>query len=383
MALKITSGGSSIKINKVTFDGEINSFACFENDDDEPIFYFKLPFEIEELPNDDFSEKIYLFKNELFENERLIKLKLKEKPEDNKLVGYMFSLRDLVNQPNVFKNIHLKKIAFNTINKLLSETDLSLKSKKVDYRSDSDYNIFDFYDESLIVVCVCDQFVNFQNYNFKDYLPSFSKYGFKFSHNNEFYSTETSCKVTRQNYINIDTALTLKIPNNSLHTNYFIRSLLQNDLITSNNEIGRFHIYYQVIEMLMEKVYKNEVQEKIIAKFNTLSSFDAKELFRETMRDSYSLEKLFGGAYSTLDSDIVDELKTNIDVFLKYVAVDYNGKETYGSIYKVRNTLFHGYSKILENSSLDKEKINSYLKLVNDSFEYLINDVILTYSKPI
>jgi hypothetical protein len=379
MSLVISHGSSQLIINHVEFDVASNGFLCYDDKGDDPIFRYDLPYNLADLPNPGLTEKIYLFKNDLITSRRLFKLKLKDKPESNKLVGYIFPLNAFSDNPDIFDNIHLKKLAFNVLQKLLEEKDLSIKAHSPFYRTDAVYTLTDFYDEDLIVIVVCDQLVTFPNYSFEDYLPALYKLGFRIAPNFNFIVPSSNCDTILNNFSLLQATVTVGIPKNRLHLNYFISSLVKNELFLKDNEVARFHLYYQVIEMLMEKVYKNEVNIEVISKFRSLPSFDVKELLRETMKETYSLEKLVGSNYSVIDAEIMEELNFHIDTFLAYVGITYNGKGISSKIYKIRNILFHGYSKILENVLLDKLKVDLHLKKINDSFEYLIFDAITSY----
>lgn len=379
MSLVIANGNNLLTIKSVVFDANTNTFLCYDKIDEDPIFSYALPFTIAELPSDQFTEKIYLFKNDLLASRKLLKVKIKEKPGDNKLVGYIFSLSALVENSDIFDNIHLQKIAFNVLKKLLEEKDLSLSAKTPQYRTDSTYNLSDFYDEDLVVIAICDQFVEFPSYSFTNYLPELYKYGFRISPNYNFHPPPSSSQVIINNFNSLQAAITLSIPKNNLHLNYFIQSLIKNDLFLSENEVARFHLYYQVIEMMLEKVYKNEIKIDILSKFTSLSSFDIKENLRETMKETYSLDKLTGGNYTKIKQEILEELHLNIDSFFNYVSINFEATEISRKIYKVRNLLFHAYSKILENPKLEKNIINDRLKNVNDSFEYVLIEIISSY----
>ena len=379
MSLVITNGTNQIPISYVAFDQASNCFLCYEDKNDEPIFRYDLPFTIAALPSAQYTEKIYLFKNDFVTSNVLLKLKLKETPIPKQLVGYIFPLSSLKDNPSIFSNEHLKSTAFNVLYKLLSERDLSLKANSPIYRTDGAYELTDFYDEDLIVVVICDQFVAFPNYSFVDYLPALFKFGFRMAPHYNFNPPPSDCNLILDNYNQLQAAVTISIPKNQLHLNYFINSLLKNDLFLKDNEVARFHLYYQVVEMMMEKVYKNEFKNQIIEKFNTLAAYDIKESSRTLTKETFSLDKLVGTNYSTIDGNILDELRICIESFLAYIGITYNSNEVSAKIYKVRNTLFHGYSKILENSHLDKLRINNHLKKVNDALEYLLIDIVTTY----
>ncbi|MNK04083.1 hypothetical protein D3C87_219390 [compost metagenome] len=379
MSLVIAHGTNQIPINHVVFDQVSNDFLCYEDENDDPIFRYTLPFAIAALPSPQFTEKIYLFKNDFVTSNVLLKLKLKEKPDQNKLVGYIFPMSALKDNPGIFPNEHLKSTAFNVILKLLKEQDLSLTANSPIYRTDAAYELTDFYDEDLVVVAVCDQFVTFPDYDFMDYLPALYRYGFRLAPNFNFSPPASDCDVVINNYLGLQAAVNISIPKNQLHLNYFINSLLKNDLFLKDNEVARFHLYYQVVEMMMERVYKNEFKNELIIKFSTLAAYDIKESARDMVKETYSLDKLVGSNYSLINNDILDELHLRIEDLLAYIRITYNSQEISRKIYKVRNVLFHGYSKVLENRHLDKNRINTYLKKVNDSFEYLLIDIVTSY----
>ncbi|HJP62756.1 MAG TPA: hypothetical protein VJ844_04910 [Mucilaginibacter sp.] len=380
MPLTITGGSTNILIDRVEYDAATNSFLCYENGGTDPVFSQDLPFILEEMPSQAYTEKIYFFKNTFYPSGKILTIEIDERLGSSKTAGVIFTLDDLLNLPEIFDNIHVKKVAFNVLKKLLEEKTLSIDSKPVPYRSDSAYNLFDFYDEDAILIIICDQFVTFNNYNFFNYLTTLYKSGFRYSPFAGFDPAPIESGIVQGNFSALQKRLRLFASKNELSSNYFIKELLTNFIYYSkDNEVGRFHLFYQVVEMLMEKIFKREVKEKMNKDFENASGYDTKDFFREVMRDSYVLDKLIGNTYSAIHPQIKEELSYNIEQFLTYTLTGIPDNFS-GKLYKVRNTLFHGYSKILENDTLNKSITNSRLKKLNDSFELLIMELIFTYS---
>jgi hypothetical protein len=379
MSLTIVGGTSSIIIKRVEFETSSNSFYCYEDSSSDPVFSVPLPFNYPGDPDAGITEKIYFLVNDLMPSSKLYKLKLKERPTQDQKVGFIFPLGALFNNPAIFDNVHYQKVAYIVLKKLLTESDLSIPAKETGYRSDAAYSVFDFYNEDLIIAVIADQLVNFAGYSFENYLSAFYKLGFRFVPQMDFSLPPSDCDTIKANFTNLQSSISLRAASNNLHTNFFIKGLLNNELFSKENEIARFHLYYQVVELLMEKVFKNEIKLEIIQQFSRLPAFDIKDILRESMRDTFSLGKLVGGQYSVISNDIVEELKISIEAFFAYVNIDKIGSDIDSRIYKIRNHLFHGYSKLLEQNSLSRPRINSLLKKVNDSFEYLIVELVMSY----
>ncbi len=380
MPLTITGGSTNIIISRVEFDTDGNNFLCYEEGEPNAVFSQDLPFVLEEMPSPAFTEKIYFFKNTFYPSGKLLTIEIDERVGNSKTAGIIFSLDDLLNNPDIFENIHVRKVAFNVLKKLLEEKSLSIGSKPVPYRQDSAYTLFDFYDEDTVLVVICDQFVDFANYSFFNYLVSLYKSGFRYSPIGDFYPLPIESAIIQDSFLTLQKRIRLFASKNGLCSNYFIKELLANFIYSSkDNEVARFHLFYQVIEMLMEKVFKREVKEKMDKDFENTSGYDTKDFFREVMRDSYILDKVMSNTYSTIHPQIKEELSDNIDQFLTYTLTGIPDNFS-GKLYKVRNTLFHGYSKVLENDTLDKLTTNSLLKKLNDSFELLIMELIFTYA---
>ena len=136
---------------------------------------------------------------------------------------------------------------------------------------------------------VCDQFVSFAGYHFEKYLIPMFKLGFRYCPHADFYPANESCDLMAENCKQILTKIKLKAIDNQLHTNYFVKELSYNTINQVDNEVARFHLFYQVIEMLMENAFKVEVQQEVCAKLQTMSGHETKDLFRDLMRDNYTV----------------------------------------------------------------------------------------------
>jgi len=380
MALNIIGGNNLITIDEVKFDETNNQFCCYSSDLlTEALFTHELPFVLDEVPSAEFTEKIYFFKNELFQNKKVLSVEMRERSGSNKAVGFIFSLEDLMNSPEIFDTLVLRKIIFNVIKKLLSEETLSIKSKPTSWRQDEDYKLNDFYDSDSLIMVICDQFVNFPNYEFSNYLIKLFKYGFKYCPSHSFFPVPNNLNLVEENYNSLTKRIKLSASANELNKNFFVNQLISNSLYLQNNEVARFHMYYQAIEMLMEVVFKNEIKENIYDKnLDDLTGHGMKDFFREAMRDSSSLEKVIGGKYSDVDTLIKDEFLLRMEEFLSYIKMPVS-ESLPSRLYKVRNTLFHSFNKVLADSTLDKYIVDSHLKKTNDLFEYFVMELIYTF----
>jgi len=384
MSLIVKGGSKEIEYSNVEFDSASNAFVCSTNNSEvQETFVIKLPFKMEVMPDSNFTEKIYCFKNHYHTGEKLIPLEFKESNNEAKRVGYIFSLENLVNNPEIFDNKYLKAIAFNTIKKLLKNEDVSIIAANATFRQDNNYELTDFYDDDLILVPICDNFVRFDNYDFKKYLFDFYIHGYFYCPHVNFYPQQNSSNYIKNKFNSIIVNLHFSAKESEVSNNPFLSAIINNVFHLQNNEVSRFHLYYQVIEMLMEKVFLKEIKKDICDEIPSSTGFDIKDKLREMMKDSFALSLLIGNNYSEIDSDVKEELVDNICSFLNFAKIKYENAEEKKKLnillYKMRNTLFHGFSKVLENGSIDKSDLNLHFKRLNDSFECYIISLIYTF----
>lgn len=384
MSLIVKGGSKEIEYSSVEFDSESNAFICStSNSAIQETFVIKLPFVMEMDPNPDFTEKIYCFKNHYHTGEKLFPVEFRESNNEAKIVGYIFSLENLVNNPEIFNNKYLKVIAFNTIKKLLKNEDISITAGIASYRPDNNYVLTDFYDDDLILVPICDNFVRFDNYDFRKYLYDFYCHGYSYCPHVNFYPQQNSSNYILNKFNSVVTNLHFSAKESIVSNNPFLSAIINNTFHLQNNEVSRFHLYYQVIEMLMEKVFLKEIKKDICDEIPNSTGFDIKDKLREMMKDSFALSLLIGNNYSDIESDVKDELIDNICAFLNFAKIKYETAEEKKKLnillYKMRNTLFHGFSKVLENGSIDKSDLNTHFKHLNDSFECYIISLIYSF----
>ena len=139
------------------------------------------------------------------------------------------------------------------------------------------------------------------------------------------------------------------------------------------NELAKFHLLYQIIELLINKIFSVEIQE-IISKLgdNTDKLFDVKEELTNLANEKRRVKRLFNDYSGDINNKEALTEKCNE---LLVCASKNMQDEVASAIYSTRNLLVHEYRSIpKENYVLIKE--------VNEIFIDNLIDILLSYKVP-
>lgn len=394
--------------------------------------------------------KVFIFKNKHFETRDIIQFRIEKenairsngKPSPDGHIGYFFSLQLLKEDVPTIKQI--LKDASNSNPKILSaintyllfavEVILKNEQGKVslapkvlsnnDIEDPGNLTINDLYSgEDIVILCINEESLKYSDqFSIDTYLCDLYKYGFYLFTKHGTKIRYNELPIINKNY-NDSKTKHIKVTQTSdtidfQTPNSFYQTLLY-ELIQQDSKFPTsFIIFYQVIELLKDKVLKNEI--KYLPNDNdSKSGYDIRKAVYKKMdklnSDAALVKRLFSSDYSNIDEDNKGFLRGKIETFIKEsetsneekvkteltelqdllkhfsankgdefydtISMEIKGiqqkvvKENFAPmLYQLRNIIVHNYSVIFEKK-IDESLINN----IRMSFEYLIIDLLHTY----
>lgn len=277
-------------------------------------------------------------------------------------MGWIFPIQALESKEHDYsENQHFLKYAYVAMELLLRDK-TNIHAKEPKYEQYNRYYLKDFYDnESMILILSKEQLKKIEDFNIDDYIPDFYNYGYVFKGE----SSGTKDK-------SLDKRINLSRISKFLREEEFIFQLFKEFIGTEKSALLKFYLLYQVIELLMEKIFNNEftnIMDKLSKSSNSL--FDLKEDLGEVANEKVRIKKLFNNYCSSIQYS--SELMQTCNKLLEK-----SNKKTWTSVaeslYSVRNLLVHQYRGIPKEELMLIDDINYY-------FESVIVDIVIIYNE--
>jgi len=116
-------------------------------------------------------------------------------------------------------------------------------------------------------------------------------------------------------------------------------------LVESGNALHRFLILYQVIEFLVDKKIRNDLEQVLIEKDN-LSNFKFVQRINELNNTRSTINKLF----EQVTFNEKQEISNTLSDFIREFDTDFKSLSTGDCLYDIRNLLFHDFKSVLEKN---------------------------------
>lgn len=141
--------------------------------------------------------------------------------------------------------------------------------------------------------------------------------------------------------------------------------------VHQSNNIFKFFILYQIIEILMQEIFDDTKDEllKLLAETTDIQAM--RDLLSKSVSEKQRLRILVDNYANSVFKD--GDLKILKDACQSYLNEEMNNFQE--CIYKVRNALFH-------NLRLHDESRDDYLKQIVDELVKIIPDILSSYKKP-
>ncbi|TSD66309.1 hypothetical protein FFF34_002590 [Inquilinus sp. KBS0705] len=359
------------------FQDEDGSYFLLESSEDQLINYtvnFPLPYydgyKIQDFNCIGFSSSIFNKENNIFQVN--LKKSNKDKP---KRIGWIFTIQALIStEHNEANNEHFLRYSFVTFEKLLrghlfEETVVYVE----DIKPDGILTLENIYPAEMVIFTISNATVkDIPEFEIDNYLQSFYIYGYYFC------PLQGDFDSAIENLIEppIITNIVIQKISDQLEHDKFAKELFRTYLKKQNHPLVQFYLLFQVIELLIDKVYDFEILKLFsAAKERTLAPHEIKKRIESIANMDYRITRLFEdylqkGLSST--TDLVIALKH----FLKHFASDYKDTSSVGAaIYSCRNKIVHEFRLVA-----DKDVDFGLLKEINKHFSILIAELVILFA---
>lgn len=332
---------------------------------------------------------LFFFKNQHFLSKDIVKLHIKHGTNIT-IAGYFFKLTSIFQSGILTLPKHLYTAVKTGLSTLFnSHNTYQTKTVVLDR---TNFSITDFYDDDLVILILADQLINkIPNFSLKQYLPDLYFNGFV-TYSTEQYKHINDSSYIQDNYQHIRSsvtkdgvhALTISPVSNTISTTDYIFILFENLIHQEHDNFTRFILLYQIIEILIEKIFKRKIQELVCDNISTLTSYDLKNKLPEVGKESARITWLFNSEFSLLPADL-NKLATDTfkDFFVATNDTDFGGQKVFtlsDLLYGYRNKLVHNY-RYLHDGTLDAEIVKAKMSAVNRETEVLMCVLLTTYRK--
>ena len=277
--------------------------------------------------------------------------------EYDQRLGWIFPIQALVSSEHDYsEDKYFLKYAFVAFRILLNGV---YKKSKIPKYEEELYDLTDFYDSNLIVFVIDkENTAKIEDYNYDNYIPGLYKYGYCINGENEL-----------EYFREINKKIKLDKISPSLRSESYIKDLFSQFLGSERSDLLKFYLIYQVIELLLQKIFNQEFEEMIgdISRDKKLS-FNVKDDLQNIAKEKYRIGELFTKYSNCKETqlDLKDECnKLLVKHFIK------EGTSVDKSLYSVRNLFVHSYREVGKD---DDNIISNIVKY----FEMCIIELITT-----
>lgn len=282
--------------------------------------------------------------------------------KENIRLGWIFPIQALLSDEHDYaENIFFLRYAYVAISLLLNSI------KEENQRDSSEViKLSDFFQEDFIILVLCQSNCNkISNFIIQDYIVDLFSYGYSF----------TPYDYNVNKVIEVDKCVRLSRISNDIRDKTFIIEVFQSLLVqTSLFPLAKFHILYQLVELLIADIFTYEFA-GFIQKMNmdTNNLFDLKDDLQKLTGEKYRVRELFN-TYSHINSEVKESLMSVCNKLLEQS--DKKTKVEVGdSLYSVRCLIFHNYVSI----PVESRKI---IEEINDFFEGIVSELLITFHLP-
>ncbi|TWT00593.1 hypothetical protein [Planomicrobium sp. CPCC 101079] len=300
----------------------------------------------------------FIFYNKNFSESNIYQVYEKE---ERIRVGWIFPLQALISKEHKYaENVYFLNYAYMALFNFFVKEGNTDKSLTPNFREDGIYTIEDFYDvENIQVLILSSMSLNkVSEFCIEDYYLDLYRKGYylkKYDGEKEVVQADETIKISK---ISAD----MKSDPYPVH-------LFTDVLIAETHLLVRFHLLYQVIELIIDKIFNKELKSILVglgAGEKKLSQI--KDEFNELSKENNRIKKLFTEHIS--NNSLKSSLKDECNKLLLSNGRD--GKGDSGlSLYGVRNLIVHDYRSI---SPTDYELI----KEINYLFEEVVIDILIS-----
>lgn len=341
------------KINKSTIVKYNNKIFEIEDRITGNIFLYKPQLKIDSLYNPDDFEIYFLYNNKISENG------IYKFYTDDTRIGWIFPIQSLESTEHDYSlDRFYLRYAYIALYKLLQR----INFKDEEY---SDFNIMDYYPDNIqLLIYDRNNTKNIEEFDISKYTVSLFYNGYSYNGEGNIFTEAPEI------YKNIKAK---QLPEPVRNISY-INVLFQELVPLPETSYSKFHLLYQIIEILIGIVFDYKIKELINEmSYSSNDLFDKREKLNDITTEKKRVIWLFND-FTNIDTRKLDILN-NLCVDL----LEKNGKKA--NINKAANNLYDVRCLIVHNLySLDEES-RKLLERLNNSFLDVIFDILFTFEK--
>lgn len=337
-----------------------------------------------------YTVSVYLFKNPFHVQSHVVDLRTTDRPNDAGRIGYMFNLDALFTPGALQLDQHRYCYAFFGVEYLFQNVQ-TLQTKDAIIKSDS-YRISDFFDEDTIILVLCNEFCHqINNFQFSAYLPNLFLNGYKIFNKQNPVEIENNHIYLRQKYdaftaVIVNGVYPLRIgkANISMGSEAYTIHLFSNLVQKKFDQVTRFLMLYQVVEIFMPKMIHLEASSRICNVLNTLTSDKVKELVIGLTKQSELITALFTRHAIPENSLSILVRQEILNFFIHVNHPEFADPLKHPDLtltdlfYAFRNKIVHEY-RILHQGGIDNTITETKIATINQLTEILIANTITAF----
>ena len=356
--MKIKYRDNSSEFTRFHYDKDENKFVITSSnpEDDSELLYFP----VLHLDEDE-TYPIANFSYQLFNNEHSTENSIYQVYVDKKRIGWIFPIQALLSCEHDYSDdVYFLKYAYVATVLLLQNL-----SDRDRIDSPDEFLLQDYVNSNKCILVIDHQNLSkVEATDISDYMVSFFKYGYEITGNGN--SQPLPIVGTKR--------MKVRPLAKDLRGNEHINYLFEEQFPSAETPVIRFHLCYQIIELLISRVFDHKFQ-TIIGKLslNPENLFDLKDDFTKITGEKERVKCLFED-YSSCDRRDIGPLQAACEKFLTQNGKKVNGNYYY-DLYSVRCLLVHKLYSI---------KKESYQQLddINRPFLNIVIDMVLSFHMP-
>lgn len=271
-------------------------------------------------------------------------------------IGWIFPIQAIHSKDHSYsENIYFLRYAYVAWFHLLSLCDVEIESFE-------DFDLFSYYGDDInLLVLDNENCGKITDFDYNKYIVSLFQNGYSESGLGNLFSES----------VNHDKTINLYRQSKDLDDIPYILELFRKQIPNEVNVISRFYNYYQIIEILISKVF-DDLFESFLNELKISSDdlFDKKEKLNEYTNERYRVKRLCND-YSRIETQLRNELNEKCRNLLEYTHSKV-GQEMHDNLYGVRCLIVHRLYLIDDRATI-------MLKEIDDLFLDLIIQLIKSF----
>lgn len=274
----------------------------------------------------------------------------------NQRIGWVFPIQAIHSKEHSYvEDKYFLKYAYVAWSLLLERLDIEIDSI-------NEFDLFQQYNENInILILDKDNCKLVEDFEFDQYIVGLYQKGYSVTGKGNLYAEA----------VDKDVRLHIQRQSKALDDIPYLIELFKKQIPRETNDISRFYLYYQVIEILISKVFDMEFS-KFVDELRTTTEklFDKKEDLGQISNEKWRVRKLCNN-YCSLDTYLKEYLNEKCKDILDYTnCKSYTNMED--NLYQVRCLMVH---RMYILDEVAEQKLTS----LNNAFLDVIIQLVLSY----